>query len=293
MVNFNHLTTFIRVVAEGSMTAAAEKLFLTQPAVSQQIRALEEELGVDLLVRGIRQIKPTLQGQMLYERSKEMLQLLQQLEVDVKTMGGSLKGSFRVGTLNSIGLSLISPMIGRLLRHNPELQLKVDYRPGEALMEDFEDGKLDALILPRVEAEFNRRLERSEERFLFREEMWLVGNGRDKSTPRTISMKDYGSKPTVLFRSEFPNFFRKLNEFPVEPVFESSNVGTLKKVIESGLGWGFLPSQSIKKQVRLGRLTKVDVSDLQYQFDLCYYTQSSQSKRTMVDVFYQVLMQED
>ena len=51
-MNFQQLTTFCTVLSEGSMTAAAEKLFLTQPAVSQQIRNLEEELKVDLLLRG-------------------------------------------------------------------------------------------------------------------------------------------------------------------------------------------------------------------------------------------------
>ena len=57
MLNLQQLSTFVTVISEGSMTAAADKLFLTQPAVSQQIRNLEEELGVDLLVRGVRQAR--------------------------------------------------------------------------------------------------------------------------------------------------------------------------------------------------------------------------------------------
>ena len=61
-MNFQQLTTFCTVLSEGSMTAAAEKLYLTQPAVSQQIRNLEDELSVELLVRGSRQAKATAQG---------------------------------------------------------------------------------------------------------------------------------------------------------------------------------------------------------------------------------------
>ena len=61
-MNLQQLTTFCTVLSEGSMTAAADKLFLTQPAVSQQIRNLEEELGVNLLERGVRKVKATLQG---------------------------------------------------------------------------------------------------------------------------------------------------------------------------------------------------------------------------------------
>ncbi len=72
MLNLQQLSTFVTVISEGSMTAAADKLFLTQPAVSQQIRNLEEELGVDLLVRGVRQIKSTPQGEVLYEHAKRI-----------------------------------------------------------------------------------------------------------------------------------------------------------------------------------------------------------------------------
>ncbi len=66
------------------MTAAAEKLFLTQPAVSQQIRNLEEEMGVELLVRGVRQVKATLQGQILYDYAKRILHLTQQAQVAIQ-----------------------------------------------------------------------------------------------------------------------------------------------------------------------------------------------------------------
>ena len=78
MLNLYQLTTFVTVISEGSMTAAADKLFLTQPAVSQQIRNLEEELGVELLVRGVRQIKATPQGEILYEHSRKILHHVQQ-----------------------------------------------------------------------------------------------------------------------------------------------------------------------------------------------------------------------
>jgi DNA-binding transcriptional LysR family regulator len=105
MKNLYQLTTFVTVISEGSMTAAADKLFLTQPAVSQQIRNLEEDLGVELLVRGVRQIKATPQGEILYEYAKKILQLTQQAEIAIKSIGAELKGQLRIGTLNSIGIS--------------------------------------------------------------------------------------------------------------------------------------------------------------------------------------------
>src|SRR6185312_17465955 len=121
--NLQQLTTFCTVLSEGSMTAAAEKLFLTQPAVSQQIRNLEEEMRVDLLVRGVRQVKPTLQGQLLYDYAKRILHLTQQAEVAIQTISQEMVGDLRLGTLNSIGLYLISPIVGLFLKHNSKLRL--------------------------------------------------------------------------------------------------------------------------------------------------------------------------
>src|ERR1700739_229465 len=103
-MNFQQLTTFCTVLSEGSMTAAAEKLYLTQPAVSQQIRNLEDELGVGLLDRGSRHAKPTVQGQLLYDYAKRIIALTQQAQVAIQTMGEGVKGSLRIGTLNSLGL---------------------------------------------------------------------------------------------------------------------------------------------------------------------------------------------
>ena len=155
MLNLYQLTTFVTVISEGSMTAAADKLFLTQPAVSQQIRNLEEELGVELLVRGVRQIKATPQGEILYEHSRKILHHVQQAEIAIKSMGAELKGDVFMGTLNSLGLHLMSPIISRLLRHNPDLMVKVDYQKGEELIQNFKAGKVDVLILPETNKEFH------------------------------------------------------------------------------------------------------------------------------------------
>ena len=101
-MNFQQLATYCTVVSEGSMTAAAEKLFLTQPAVSQQIRNLEDEVGSELLVRGVRNVKPTLQGQLLYDYAKKILQLTEQAEVALQAMSNELAGDVKIGTLNSL-----------------------------------------------------------------------------------------------------------------------------------------------------------------------------------------------
>ncbi len=299
MKNLYQLTTFVTVISEGSMTAAADKLYLTQPAVSQQIRNLEEDLGVELLVRGVRQIRATPQGEVLYEYAKKIINLTQQAEIAIKSIGNHMKGQLRIGTLNSLGLHLMSPIVGRLMRHNPDLMLKIDYDRGEELIRGFKKGVYDILILPDVKVEFSSELESFEQKFLLKEEMWLVGSSKDEKMPQQISFKDIGGFSLVNFTEEFPGFSRVVNEkiqslgLKVNSIFESANVGTLKRVIEAGLGWGFLPAHSIKKQVRSGRLNRVYVKDLHYEIDLIFYYKKSSGTKALVEVFYQTLAQQE
>lgn len=300
MLNLQQLSTFVTVISEGSMTAAADKLYLTQPAVSQQIRNLEDELGVELLVRGVRQIKPTPYGEVLFEHSRKILQSVQQAEIAIKSMGAELKGLMKIGTINSIGLHMMSPIIGRLMRHNPDLTVRVDYMKGEDLVKAFKKGQFDVLLAPEIQAEFGVEMEPSvESRFLLKEEMWLVGSGKDSEIPQQIEMKEIGDFPLVEFVEEFPGFNKRLSEqieksgAKIQPIFESSNVGTLKRVIESGLGWGFLPAHSVRKQVRSGRLTRTHVKGFDYQIDLMFYYNKKSENKVLCETFYQAMSQQD
>ena len=299
MMNLYQLQSFVTVISEGSMTAAADKLFLTQPAISQQIRNLEDDLGVELLVRGVRQVKPTLQGEVLFDFAKKILQQAQQAEVAVKAMGAELKGQIRVGTLNSLGVHLMSPIVGRLLKYNPKLSIKIDYSLADELARDFKKGDLDVVILPEVEKQYDLNLGDVDKKYLMNEEMWLVGSGKNTEMPKQISVSEIGQYPLVFFNKEYPHFNQLLKSEiaktsgPLEPTFESPNVGTLKRVIESGLGWGFLPSLSIRKQVRMGRLTHVQVKEMNYDVEFYYYSRKSAENKALLEVFFQALQQQD
>ncbi len=295
-MNLQQLVTFSTVLNEGSMTAAAEKLFLTQPAVSQQIRNLEDELGVNLLVRGTRQAKPTLQGQILYEYSRKIIMLTQQAEVAIQTIGAHVEGNLRIGTVNSLGLYMIGPVVGLFLKHNHKLKIKLNYAGGEEIIQAFNKGELDIAILPDVEKEFDRSLVVCEKQFLVKDEIWLAASGKSAQLPHSIKLESIMSRPFVAFESGYPTFERLLKnklksaQVPYEPVFESTNVGTLKRVIESGLGWGFLPSHSIQKQVKAGRLVAVDVDGLSHSVPIYLYANKKSDPKT-VDIFYRALKQ--
>lgn len=280
------------------MTAAAEKLFLTQPAVSQQIRNLEDEIGSELLVRGVRNVKPTLQGQLLYDYAKRILYLTEQAEVALQAMSNELCGEVRIGTLNSLGLYFISPVIGLFLKHNSKLRIKLIYGTTASLIQDIENKRTDILILPEPEFETSEALNTLKKKYIMTDEMWLVGSGKDTSLPQSISFEDYPSRPIVLFTDKYLTFQVQLDKkieekkLSIDPICCSDNVGTLKRVIETGLGWGFLPSHSIKKQVRTGRLNRILVQEINFSTSINMYYKVDPSVERIVEVLYRAIRQQ-
>jgi LysR family transcriptional regulator, transcriptional activator of the cysJI operon len=297
-VNLQQLATFCKVISEGSMTAAAEALNLTQPAVSQQIRALESELGVSLLVRGVRLVKPSMQGQLLYDYAKKILYLTQQAEVAIHSMSDELSGEIRIGTTSAFGLYLVSPIVGLFLKHNANLKLKLIYGNAEQIINDMKRTAIDMAILPDLKSEYGIEFDKYEERFVMLDEKWLVGSTKDATLPETISLQDLRSRPIISDSSSYPGFRRlldqKLNHHKIQlsPIFESDNAGTLKRVIETGVGWGFMPAHSIRKQVRTRRLARVHVDELKYSVNVNLYTLKAPGIKPMSETFYRAIQQQ-
>jgi DNA-binding transcriptional LysR family regulator len=297
-MNLQQLTTFCRVISEGSMTAAAEKLSLTQPAVSQQVRALEEELGVPLLVRGVRHVKPSMQGQLLYEYAKKILYLTQQAEVAIHTMSQELTGDIRLGTTSAFGLQLVSPVVGMFLKHNSKLNLKLIYGTAEQVIGEMKKGALDMAILPDLKHEYGIEFDRYEEQFILSDEIWLAGSSKDATMPETCTIKNLTERPLIVDSSTYPGFKKLLqkrldeNKMNIRPVFESDNVGTLKRVVEAGVGWGFLPAHSIKKQVRTHRLQRVYIDELKYSVNVNLYSLKLQGIKPMAETIHRAIHQQ-
>ena len=194
---------------------------------------------------------PTLQGQILFDYAKRILHLTQQAQVAIQTMSQEVVGNVRLGTLNSIGLYLVSlRSLACSIKHRFVISciLRLVYGTGEKIISDMRNNLVDVVILPDLKTEYGIEFPDFEKKFLFKDEMWLVGSGRDTSLPTSIESRAYTTRPIISFTDKYPGFRqmfdRKMTEARTEvaPVFETDNVGTLKRVIESGLGWGFLPA---------------------------------------------------
>lgn len=298
-MDFQNLQTFCTVISEGSMTAAASKLSITQPAVSQQIRQLEKDFGVKLLSRNARKVKPTIQGQIFYENANRILNLIQQTRNSIKAISLNLSGEkINVSTVNSIGLHLVSPVIGSLLKLNNEMQLTLLYGTGEAVIHRMQKDELDVVIMSDLRQEYGRDFPQFKKVLLFKDPLYFVGSGKDQSLPRVLSFKDIGKYRLIQVENHyfsFQNFFKqKAREFnlSIEPSFQCDNVGTVKRAIESGLGCGFLPAHSIHKQIRLGRLKIIELEGFNYSVNVNFYYKPNQKKEKIIEILRLLIQQQ-
>ena len=129
------LAAFCAVVDRKSFSQAAERLGVTQPAVSLQVRALEERMGQQLLDRSGRRVEPTEAGRRLYRSAQRMLQLEQQLLEEVAADGDALAGTLSLGASTGPGAHLVPLLLCEFQRAHPDLRVALSIWDTHAVIE--------------------------------------------------------------------------------------------------------------------------------------------------------------
>ena len=189
---------YLAVVREGTISAAAEALHVSQSALSRQIKDLEEELGVTLFTRGSRRITLTEEGMILRRRAEEMLQLMQLTEAELTQTRDTVTGEIRIGAGESHAFHFLSRAAGRLMREHPGVRVHVVSGDTADLMDQLGNGLLDfALIF----SEFDRTLYHS--LVLPQEDRFGVLIRRDSALAHkdTVTLDDLIGKPLLISRA--------------------------------------------------------------------------------------------
>lgn len=138
---------YLAVTREGNISAAAEALHISQPALSRQIRDLEEELGVTLFERGSRRIRLTEEGMILRRRAEEMVHLMQITEGEIRQAHNNLSGEVHIGAGESRAFHHISEIAGRIHRDYPDIRFTITSGDTADLMEELENGLIDVALI--------------------------------------------------------------------------------------------------------------------------------------------------
>lgn len=145
-IKFRHIQSFVEIAREGSLKIAAEKLFLTQPAISKTLKELEEILGATLMLRNRSGVQLTRKGEVFLHFGQMSLASLQQGIEGVEQVGQQAKTRLTVGSLPSVAASLMPRIVAELTELSPNAMLRIIDGPHGYLIDRLRLGELDLVI---------------------------------------------------------------------------------------------------------------------------------------------------
>ena len=233
------LKCFCALVETGSFRLAAERVFRSQPAVSQQMRSLEQEVGHTLVDR--RTGRPTAQGDVLYKRAREILRAMDALQREMADRDTGPAGELRLGTSDTTAMYLLPPYVRRFAERLPQARLAVTNRSSDAIAAQVVRGELDLGIvtLPQNHADLA-------EEPLFRQRLLLVVPRVHRlAKQKRASLEDLRDTPVLMLDTRtrtgalLNDFFRKTGFAPT--IFlDSGSFEVIKRYIAEGTGVAFL-----------------------------------------------------
>jgi len=256
-MDLNALRLFVDIVDAGNLSAAARKLKMTRANVSYHLRALEEELGVQLLRRTTRHVEPTPVGAGLYEHGRNILGEVAAANALISNMGKSLQGHVRLSVPTGLGHALLSPLLLQFKQRYPDIVLDVVF-----------DNRIHNLVSEDVEVAL--RIISTPPDSVVATEIgevdWVVCASREYAgshpAPRLLSdlqshaivcASPVGQKLKAFgVRGEGASAARE--QVALEPTLSSENFAFLKEAVVAGLGIGIFPLYAIGAELGSGAL---------------------------------------
>ena len=242
-MDINNLTAFIEVAKQQSFSKAAEILFLTQPAISKRITALETELGTALFNRINRKVTLTEAGRALLPRAQNLRYELEDIRRIASQLSEQVAGSLSMGTSHHIGLHRLPPFLSFFNTTYPDVHLDLHFVGSEQACEAVEQGDLELAFIT-LPSELPPQLHA---KVLWQDELHMVVNREHKLARLTeVSLEALQAERCILpgkdtytyqlIAQAFQALTHKLNIY-----LTTHYLDTLKMLVSAGFGWSVLP----------------------------------------------------
>jgi DNA-binding transcriptional LysR family regulator len=263
-MELHQLQCFIAVLEEGGFKRATARLGITQPALSYQVKRLEEELGVQVFRRGPGGITPTEAGRVLLDHAHQVIGTVREAHQAVRELSGGVTGEIRIGAIKCVGTYFLPFVLQEMRVRYPLVRTKLLYRESDELLESLLANKLDVALV--VEPPPDQRLAQQS---VFDEKISLVsGRGHPFYGRRSVDISELKDVAFVSLSAETAAgalIRRYLDRLGIAIVasLATDNLETVKRMVEAGMGVAFLPDMATNDDVgeegRPGRLSRAAV----------------------------------
>ncbi len=287
------LKVFCDVVETKSFSKAAVLNFVSQSAVSQQMRSLEEKYDQKLVERGKRNLSPTMAGKVLYEVAKDVLLRLEAMETRLQQLSKSVVGEVRVATIYSVGMHELHPYLTEFMRRYPGARVRMEYSRANRIYEAVVGNAADVGIVA-----YPARRSGIEILPFKQDELVLVCSPEHPfARYRKVEMTKLAGQPFIAFERDIPtrravDRILKSHKIKVKMVMEFDNVETIKRAIEINAGVSVLPNMTVSREVALGTLTTVRFAKESHFRPLGVLVKRGRDIPTVMKRFLDVLLEE-
>jgi DNA-binding transcriptional LysR family regulator len=261
-LNLNQLRAFYWASTCGSISLAAEKLFISQPAVSMQIKAMEEQFGIRLLIRRKRGLELTETGQKVFKISEKIFGFVAEAERLLNAGHKDSRGILKIGSTKTLVRYLMSRYIFEFREAYPTVQIQIDEGSSEEMIRSVLEDRNDLAIVGRL-----KYADKLKVIPFIQDEIILVTAPSHKFCSRpavsiqelrneNLILREKGSGTRQLVEEIFEN-----QDFTPSVFIETGNVDFIKELVEMGKGIAMLARMGVEPDLREGRLTAIPLSE--------------------------------
>ena len=274
-MNTSYLRTFIEVIDLKNISKAAEKLFVTQPAVSKQLKLLEHDFGAELFRKSGREIYPTEEGEILYKYAKNVLSEENKIYSMLKK-DGKLTGTLTIYTSSVPADYYIQDLIFKFHSLYPDINYVINKVDSDIVFKNIEEGftsfgftgstyknkKIDSICIAEDEVVLVASAKRNELKDSIKASDLLN---------QKFVLREKGSATLHIFEKYLIKNKIKLDDLNIIVLAEDNEI--IKQFILNDMGIGILPLKAVEKEINEGKLFVVKIDDMQLTRKLFYVYQ--------------------
>ena len=251
-MDIHHLKIFFEACNEKSFTKAAKKLYISQSAVSIQIKKLEHTLGLQLIERNSKNFKLTFAGKELFKMSQDVFERISRMENEMKKILQYKKGKISIGATHNIGEPILPRIMIEFRRKFPEIEFDLYIKNKESLVKHLKEGTVDIALMEEyfIEDKEIKVIETDEYPFVVVTSVDVESYEDLKEVPLL--------KRDTLLTTKYLDFFEKIIGFNLEKrIAVNGSIETMKNLLKQGLGFAILPYYSVYEEVEKGILKTI------------------------------------
>jgi len=284
------LRAFLAVAASESFSLAAERLHLTQPAISKRIALLETRLGVRLFDRIGRHVSLTEGGRRLLPRAQRIVHEIEDTERAIRDLSGTVSGPLTLATSHHIGLHRLPSVLRAFVRRYPLVRLAIEFMDSERAHDAVAHGEHELAVITLAPVEATERLE---SRMIWSDPLSvMVARDHPLAARRRTSVAELANHPAVLpgtgtYTGQILQELFTASGIRLEASMSTNYLETLRMLATIGLGWTVLPDS-----MRTAELVALELPGTRLQRRLGYVVHRERTLSSAAHAMIDLLVQE-